>query len=451
MQPAIDRPSATGLRERGEDHAHAAEECRPARRRCRRSRRPSSWVCQRCPIRTAFSAKSTMASSPVGRTATPLARLSDAGSAPSDVDPGLLATEARARRCCGRDGGRRSPAPLWRAGFEQFVDVASPHGVASLPELIHYAEVTSSFDDGVEIRFKERIPFQVSPSIALRSCAHTRARRSALAGDEGEAELGAGAGVVQVAGGAVRVHTDAADLVDAVASGGSDSAHPFRATRDAGAVRRDIGTASPLTGDADAGPVPVRACVARVVDARAAVGARVGIVTPHGSTGSAGPFVRHRYPGRLGEAVHRIRVAVAAAHGQVLRGAGEWHWRAEARAAAARGEAIDDLRVARAATVVLRRAGPGRGHTCADVVDADAVRCGLARVRIGPAVASADFATTAGATDRGATQKAGDAGARSGSGAAVLLAIERRGTVSVRGARTAVRRRSTSVSPPPMA
>jgi len=46
--------------------------------------------------------------------------------------------------------------PVWRAAFEEFVDVSSPRGAVSLPQLIHYAEGTSSFDDGVEIKFKDR-------------------------------------------------------------------------------------------------------------------------------------------------------------------------------------------------------------------------------------------------------------------------------------------------------
>ena len=44
----------------------------------------------------------------------------------------------------------------WRVAFEEFVDVPSPRGAVSLPQVIHYAEGTSSFDDGVEIKFKDR-------------------------------------------------------------------------------------------------------------------------------------------------------------------------------------------------------------------------------------------------------------------------------------------------------
>ena len=46
--------------------------------------------------------------------------------------------------------------PRWRVGFEAFVDVPTPGGAVTLPQLIHYAEGTSSFDDGVEVKFKDR-------------------------------------------------------------------------------------------------------------------------------------------------------------------------------------------------------------------------------------------------------------------------------------------------------
>jgi hypothetical protein len=53
----------------------------------------------------------------------------------------------------GRDG-----RPVWRVAFEEFVDVAPAGGGAArpLPQVIHYAEGSGSFDDGVEIRFKDR-------------------------------------------------------------------------------------------------------------------------------------------------------------------------------------------------------------------------------------------------------------------------------------------------------
>lgn len=51
------------------------------------------------------------------------------------------------------DGAQK---PVWRVGFEEFVDVASRRGAVSLPQVIHYAEGTSSYDDGVEIKFKDR-------------------------------------------------------------------------------------------------------------------------------------------------------------------------------------------------------------------------------------------------------------------------------------------------------
>jgi len=46
--------------------------------------------------------------------------------------------------------------PVWRVAFEEFVDVPSTRGPVSLPQLVRYAEGTSSFDDGVEIKFKDR-------------------------------------------------------------------------------------------------------------------------------------------------------------------------------------------------------------------------------------------------------------------------------------------------------
>ena len=51
------------------------------------------------------------------------------------------------------DGGGKA---TWRVAFEEFVDVPSARGAVSLPQVIHYAEGTSSFDDGVEVRFKDR-------------------------------------------------------------------------------------------------------------------------------------------------------------------------------------------------------------------------------------------------------------------------------------------------------
>jgi hypothetical protein len=46
--------------------------------------------------------------------------------------------------------------PIWRVAFEEFVDVPSRGAAVSLPQVIHYAEGTSSYDDGVEIKFKDR-------------------------------------------------------------------------------------------------------------------------------------------------------------------------------------------------------------------------------------------------------------------------------------------------------
>lgn len=57
--------------------------------------------------------------------------------------------------------------PRWRVGFEEFVDVPTPRGPVTLPQLIHYAEGTSSFDDGVEIKFKDRTANGPVPSAAF--------------------------------------------------------------------------------------------------------------------------------------------------------------------------------------------------------------------------------------------------------------------------------------------
>lgn len=49
--------------------------------------------------------------------------------------------------------------PVWRAVFEDFAEVATGGAEAAklpLPATIRYAEGTGSFDDGVEIKFKER-------------------------------------------------------------------------------------------------------------------------------------------------------------------------------------------------------------------------------------------------------------------------------------------------------
>ena len=58
-------------------------------------------------------------------------------------------------------------APIWRVSFEDFTDVrasAEPAAPAlSLPETIHFAEATASFDDGVEIHFKDRTLNDPSP------------------------------------------------------------------------------------------------------------------------------------------------------------------------------------------------------------------------------------------------------------------------------------------------
>ena len=51
-------------------------------------------------------------------------------------------------------------APIWRVAFEDFTDVhasSDPNTPAlSLPETIHFAETNASFDEGVEIHFKDR-------------------------------------------------------------------------------------------------------------------------------------------------------------------------------------------------------------------------------------------------------------------------------------------------------
>jgi len=64
-----------------------------------------------------------------------------------------------------RDGADR---PIWRAAFEDFVDVGnagSPR--VSLPATVRYAEGAGSFDDGVEIKFKERTLNEVQAAAAF--------------------------------------------------------------------------------------------------------------------------------------------------------------------------------------------------------------------------------------------------------------------------------------------
>ena len=64
--------------------------------------------------------------------------------------------------------------PLWRASYEELQDV--PGGLR-LPALIRFAERASSFDDGVEIRFKDRTPnpelssanFEIQPPAGTRT------------------------------------------------------------------------------------------------------------------------------------------------------------------------------------------------------------------------------------------------------------------------------------------
>lgn len=72
-------------------------------------------------------------------------------------DPGG-ARAGSAVRLVGATAVDRDGHPLWRVAFEEFVDVASPSGAAraSLPQIIRFAEGASSFDDGVEIKFKDR-------------------------------------------------------------------------------------------------------------------------------------------------------------------------------------------------------------------------------------------------------------------------------------------------------
>jgi len=62
-----------------------------------------------------------------------------------------------------------SSTPIWRVTFEDFTDVRpSPDANAlSLPETIHFAEGNASFDDGVEIHFKDRTLNDPSPPEAF--------------------------------------------------------------------------------------------------------------------------------------------------------------------------------------------------------------------------------------------------------------------------------------------
>jgi len=64
-----------------------------------------------------------------------------------------------------------SSGQLWRVAFEDFTDVrpsTSPTAPPlSLPETIHFAEATASFDEGVEIHFKDRTLNEPSPPEAF--------------------------------------------------------------------------------------------------------------------------------------------------------------------------------------------------------------------------------------------------------------------------------------------
>jgi len=62
-------------------------------------------------------------------------------------------------------------APRWRARFEDFVAAsfsprspATGRGAVPVPQIIRYAEGSSSFDDGVEIKFKERVYDESAPA-----------------------------------------------------------------------------------------------------------------------------------------------------------------------------------------------------------------------------------------------------------------------------------------------
>jgi len=62
-------------------------------------------------------------------------------------------------------------SPIWRVSFDDFTDVrlsSDPAAPAlSLPETIHFAEGTTSFDEGVEIHFKDRTLNDPSPPDAF--------------------------------------------------------------------------------------------------------------------------------------------------------------------------------------------------------------------------------------------------------------------------------------------
>ena len=72
----------------------------------------------------------------------------------------LQRTDAHAAlRLVGVTASDAADHPIWRTAFEDFTDVATGTASAmrlSLPETIRYAEAAASFDDGVEIKFKER-------------------------------------------------------------------------------------------------------------------------------------------------------------------------------------------------------------------------------------------------------------------------------------------------------
>lgn len=69
----------------------------------------------------------------------------------------LQRADARAPvRLVGVSASDNAGQPIWRAAYEDFVDVPAGASPASLPSTIRYAEGNGSFDDGVEIKFKER-------------------------------------------------------------------------------------------------------------------------------------------------------------------------------------------------------------------------------------------------------------------------------------------------------
>jgi hypothetical protein len=89
------------------------------------------------------------------------------GPSPDSTGASSASTAVLAVIATGPDG-----APRWRARFEDFVPPSFPprspatgrRAAPVVPQLIRYAEGSASFDDGVEIKFKERVYDEPAPA-----------------------------------------------------------------------------------------------------------------------------------------------------------------------------------------------------------------------------------------------------------------------------------------------